>query len=391
MQGNEPEGATFSFNAQERVHFGGSLETALAKEPAVTAAKRVFVTSTRSLGKFDSGPLQRIVAALGPRFAGQFTNIAAHSPFPDIIRAADAARVSDADLLIAVGGGSVIDATKAVLMCLWEDIREPGQLSQVQPRYPRGGARAAGGAQRMISVSTTLSAADFTATAGITDPEKHQKFSFAHPRFVPIAAILDPSATLTTPERLLAGTGMRAVDHAVESYCSPYANTMTEMFSLTGLRNLSAGLRAIKRDAASLPHRQQAQVGAWQSITASTGGAGSGASHGIGYALGAAFGVPHGETSCIMLPAVLRWNAVVNGERQKAICDAMECRDMEPWQAVQNLVKDLELPHRLRDVGVAQDQLDRLAELALDYHPIRHNPRPITSAAEIREILEFAW
>lgn len=255
MQGNEPEGATFSFNAQERVHFGGSLETALAKEPAVTAAKRVFVTSTRSLGKFDSGPLQRIVAA--------------HSPFPDIIRAADAARVSDADLLIAVGGGSVIDATKAVLMCLWEDIREPGQLSQVQPRYPRGGARAAGGAQRMISVSTTLSAADFTATAGITDPEKHQKFSFAHPRFVPIAAILDPSATLTTPERLLAGTGMRAVDYAVESYCSPYANTMTEMFSLTGLRNLSAGLRAIKRDAASLPHRQQAQVGARQSITAS--------------------------------------------------------------------------------------------------------------------------
>jgi maleylacetate reductase len=391
MTADQPHGATFKFSDQERVHFGGPLEDALAKDPAVIAASRVFVTSTRSLTSMEGGPLQRVVAALGDKFAGRFTSIAAHGPGPDVISAADAAREADADLLIAVGGGSVIDATKAMLMCLWEDIREEGQFAEVWPRYKGSGPQAPGGPERMISVSTTLSAAEFNATAGVTDLAKGQKFPYTHSRFVPIAAILDPSATVNTPERLLAATGVRAVDHAVEGYCSPSANTMTDLLALAGLRNLAQGLRAIKHDARSLEHRERAQVGAWQSITAVTGGARGGASHGIGYALGAGFGVAHGETSCIMLPAVLRWNSSVNGERQKAIATAMSRSDLEPWQAVQELVQDLGLPSRLRDVSVPYDQLDRLAELALDYEATLNNPRRITSAAQVREILELAW
>jgi len=384
----------FNIAATERIVFGQSLEEAIIAEAKRSEARRVFLTSTRSLAKLENGPLQRAERALGAMHVGTHTEISSHSPREDVLAGADKARAAKADLLVAVGGGSVIDATKAMLMCLWLDLRS---IEAMEP-YRAGidgseGLRVTAPANpvRMLSVSTTLSASEFTSTAGITLSASNTKQSFIHRLFAPQSIILDPAATLNTPLWLLYSTGIRAVDHAVESYCNLDANLATDAASLQGLRLLHRSLPAIKSDPSNLSARMEAQFGMWQAIAPSVSGIGTGASHGIGYALGATFGVPHGHTSCVMLPAVLKWNAAVNGDRQKALSEAMGAPGRPAGDLVKELVAGLDQPTSLRDVGITRDRLDEIATRALVYKPVRINPRPIKTASDVREILEIAW
>lgn len=384
----------YVFPAQDRVVFGRPADAAVVASADHQGARRVFVVSTRSLAGLEAGPLQRIVAALGPRHAGTFAEVRAHSPREDVIAAAAAARAAGADLLVAVGGGSVIDATKAVQLCLWLGLDAPDAMEPYRGGAPAELARRIeppADPIRMVAVSTTLSASEFTSSAGVTESRSHAKQMFAHRLLVPREVVLDPAATLDTPDWLLYATGIRAVDHAVESYCSPLANPATEASSLQGLRLLHRSLPQIQADPRALRPRLDAQFGMWQAITAAAAGAGTGASHGIGYVLGATFGVPHGHTSCVMLPAVLAWNAAVNADRQRALSEAMGAPERPAAELIAALIAALGQPGSLRAVGLRRDDLDTVAERALGYAPVRANPRPIRSAADVREILELAW
>jgi maleylacetate reductase len=118
---------------------------------------------------------------------------------------------------------------------------------------------------------------------------------------------------------------------------------------------------------------------------------GSGASHGIGYVLGGRYGVHHGHASCTILPHVLRWNEPVTGERQKRISEALGRPGMAAGDAVAELIADLGLPARLRDVGIREDQLQPIAEECARHPVVLTNPRPITSPADVRQILDSAW
>ena len=386
---------TFTIQAQERIVFGEPAGDALLAETERLGARRVFVTSTRSLAKLADGPQQKIEAALGRLHVGTFSAIGSHSPREDIIAGAAAARSAGADLLVAVGGGSVIDATKAMLMCLWHNLDTPASMEPYRsgrddgriptPMVPPPNP------VRMIAIPTTLSAAEFTPNAGVTNSATHFKQSFSHRLFAPISVILDPTATLDTPMWLLVSTGIRSVDHAVESYCSPTANPATEPLSLQGLRLLHRALPTIVAQPDDLAARLDGQFGMWQAIAASIAGAGSGASHGIGYVLGSGYGVPHGHTSCVMLPAVLRWNASFNGERQKALSEAMGKPDTPAGDLVADLVARIGQPGNLRALGIKREDLDEIAERAMTYAPVRRNPKKINGPSDVREILEIAW
>ena len=385
---------TFTVQAQEQIIFGRPAEEAVVAQAERLGASRVFVTSTQSLDRLDQGPLQRIVAALGDRHAGTHARIGSHSPREDVAAAANRAREVQADLLVAVGGGSVVDATKAMQLCLWLGL----ETAEAMEPYCSGFERTRSAELvvpadpvRMISVTTTLSASEFTRNAGITDTRSNTKQSFNHRMLVPRVVILDPAATLDTPEWLLFSTGIRAVDHAVETYCAKGASPATEALSLHGLRLLTRALRGIKAGPRDLAPRLEAQFGMWQAIAPIAAGVFTGASHGIGYALGATYGVPHGQTSCVMLPAVLRWNATLNGERQRALSEAMGAPDRPAADLVAELVADLDLPGSLQAVGIRREDLDELAERALSYHPVQVNPRKIETVDDVREILELAW
>jgi len=384
----------YLIQAQERVVFGTPAEIAVVDEATRYDAQRVYVTSTRSLAQLEHGPLQRVEKALGKRHVGTFAGIRSHSPREDVIAATNAARDARADLLVAIGGGSVIDATKVAQICIWLGLDSPATMEPyrngVAPELARKIA-APSNAIRMISVSTTLSASEFTAQAGVTDTVINAKQSFSHRLCIPRSVILDPTATLNTPDWLLYCTGIRAVDHAVESYCSPLANPATEPSSLQGLRLLARSLRAIKANPSDLAMRLEAQFGMWQSICASAAGVPMGASHGIGYVLGATYKVPHGHTSCVMLPAVLRWNSAMNGDRQQALSAAMDALQRPAADLIAELIRDLGQPTSLRDVGIKREHFDDIATRALGYGPVRKNPRPVRNKDDVLEILELAW
>ncbi|MDF2233662.1 iron-containing alcohol dehydrogenase [Albimonas sp. CAU 1670] len=375
----------------ERVVFGRPAAEAVVEEMARAGLKRAFVTSTRSLARAEGGPLARVIAGLGDACVGIYDHVSAHSPEAEVIEIARAARAAGADVLVPVGGGSVIDTTKAVQICLEEGVDTVEGLRAQADRWKPSSDLRPKGEIRAISVSTTLSAAEFTGIAGISNPEAGVKHGFSKPVLIPRVAVLDPASTDTTPLELLVSTGMRAMDHACEAFCSPTANPMTDLYALGAAHRLSRALPAIRERPDDLLARQDAQFGMWQAILALTGGAGSGASHGIGYALGAGFGVPHGVTSCVMLPAVMRWNAAVNGERQRTLAAALGDPGRAAGDLLAELVQVLGVPGSLQAAGLTEADLPTLAEKAMGYGPVRRNPRKIAGPQDVREILELAF
>ena len=172
----------------------------------------------------------------------------------------------------------------------------------------------------------------------------------------------------------------------------PQASLATEALSLQGLKLLYRALPAIKTSPRDLAPRLEAQIGMWQAIAPSASGVPTGASHGIGYALGATFGVPHGHTSCVMLHAVLKWNAAVNAERQKA-CRRRWARRTARRQRSRARAGRRPRPARdacARSASSARTSTrSRAARSATSRCKL--NPRPIKTADDVKEILELAW
>lgn len=385
---------THRFPPMEQVIYGIPFAEALAKEIERTGVHAVYVLASGTLSR-ETGVVETVKTVLGNRLAGICTRIGAHTPRPDVVAAANDARAANADALLTIGGGSVTDAAKMVGICLGNDITEPGQLDRLRARTGADGKTVRPQVNppplRSTAIPTTLSAGEFTAMAGCTDPIAQAKQSYVHPLMMPRSVILDPAASVYTPEWLFLSTGIRAVDHAVEDICSVNSQPFSDGTSLHALRLLARGLTAVKADPDNLEARLDCQLGAWLSITGSQNGVTKGASHGIGHVLGGTAHVPHGYTSCIMLPHVLRFNEPVNSERQAWVSEALGRKGEPAGDAVAALIASLGLPGRLRDVGVRQDQLDLIAEESMHDRWIHTNPRLIEGPATVRVLLDAAW
>jgi maleylacetate reductase len=153
---------------------------------------------------------------------------------------------------------------------------------------------------------------------------------------------------------------------------------------------LAQALPRVKATPADLDARLDCQIGTWLSMGPLSAGVPMGASHGIGYVLGAAFGVPHGYTSCVMLPSVMRWNKADNAERQALVSAAMGQPDKDAGDVLDAFIRGLGLPRSLHDVGVGAEHFDVIAEQAMRTPWVPRNPRKIDGPAQIREILSLA-
>ncbi len=380
---------TVQWTAQERVVHGMPAAEAVPAEIERIGAKRVLLLTTQSLA--GSRLIRNVTSALGDRCVGRFSAIHAHSPREAVIAGAALAREVEADHLLAVGGGSVTDATKTMLLALWRGVRDVDALSKLAPKRGTGPlAPLDSDRMRMTAVPTTLSAAEFTSSAGITDVQRKVKLSFSHRRMTPIAVILDPAATLETPLELMLSTGMRAMDHAVERWCSIRPHPLSDGLALQAMGMLAANLPAIKARPDELEPRLNCQLAAWLTQVSGTSISPNGASHGIGYILGAYAGVPHGITSCISLAATLEWNEPVNAGRQGAVAEKLGRPGARPCDVMRDFVRSLGLPTRLGDVGIAAGRIPELARQYDGTGPISTNPRPVRGADDLAEILKLA-
>jgi maleylacetate reductase len=376
------------YGAIEEVVFGHPAAGAVLSQMDRLGSKHAFLMVSGTLNR-QTDEIQNIRAALGARCAGVFDAMPAHTPREAVIAAANLAREARADLIVTVGGGSITDGAKAVQLCLANGIDSVEGIDRI--RVHKGVApEMAAPVVRQISVPTTIAGGEFSAIAGVTDRRTHVKQMLRHPLVVPRATILDPAITVHTPEWLFLSTGIRAVDHCVEAICSRETHPYADAQSVKGLAMLSSALPRVKADPADLDARMDAQIGTWLSMGALAGGVPMGASHGIGYVLGAAFDVPHGYTSCIMLPAVMRWNAPDIAERQKIVAEAMGHPGADAADVLDHFIRALGMPRSLSDVRVSPEHFDAIADQAMRTPWVPRNPRKIDSPAQIREILLLA-
>jgi len=383
----------FNFLELDRVHFGTPAADALLAEVQQRGAQRIFVVTSRSLNR-QTDAVTRALAQIQPRVVGLFDECVEHTPRDTVIALAARVREAGADLIVSIGGGTVIDTVKVALVALAEDLTRIEQLDDWHMRVAADGSRVVPSPRRppcrQIAVPTTLSGAEFSDLGGATDTRFGTKHGYTGAFIGAAAVILDPRITVHTPDRLWLSTGVRAVDHAVEALCSVNAQPLVDATSVRALALLGRSLTRYAADPADLDARLDGQMGAWLAAT-SIRRTEYGASHGLGHALGADAGVPHGITSCVLLPTVMRYNADACAPQLAEIAAALGDPGRPAADQVEALIARLGLPTRIGQLGIDRARLAVIAEKGMANPWVRSNPRAITAPAQLLAILEQAW
>jgi alcohol dehydrogenase class IV len=347
---SEPEvvSGEYSYLPIERVHFGPGSIIRLADELDRIKSQRPFLITGKTIA--EKTKLVDIVEQSSRRqFVGVFSGIKQHAPISEIKRAVTEAKSARVDALISLGGGSPIDSTKVVVKELSENFAKP-----IIPH---------------IAIPTTLSAAEFSYSAGMTDDTSKRKTGVRDPRLVPRFIFLDPNLTADTPPWLWASTGVRSLDHAVEAIYSPRHQPYVDALALESIKLLFENLKASTDDPTETVPRLNCQLAAWMSF-AGVQSVGTGLSHAIGRVIGATWGIPHGITSCLTLAQVMRRLAGKYPERLGLIAEA-EGADTKKLHGtelalsaadrVEKLVQSLGLSKRLSDYGIKRGDLPSIA------------------------------
>lgn len=359
--------------------------------------QRAFLVSTPSLARTEL--LTAVRETLGARCVGEFTQSRAHTPRSTVIEAAHQARAAGTDGLVSFGGGSVTDLTKGVGLVL----AEGEDFDRCRVHFtPETGLRVPDlPAPKLpqIAIPTTLSGGEFTEGAGITDEERGEKDGYLDRKLTPRWVFLDPELTTATPVELWASTGMKLFSDGLEMLCSPRATPYTDTLAHQALSLLYHDLAASVAPSENIAARGRCLFAAFILVPHLLT-AGVGMVAGLRHQIGAGYGVPHGVASTIVLPHVLRWNlpaalpALSHAAVRLGIAE--EGAGTEPAArqlivAVEAFIDRLDLPRRLRDVGVAQEALPGVAEHVWHDLVLATNPRRVERSEDIVEVLRAAW
>ncbi|RSM91615.1 maleylacetate reductase [Kibdelosporangium aridum] len=384
-----PPAGKFTTAPVDSVHFGPGSIGALAEECERLGVTRLLVVASPSLmTRFDvESCLQR---ATGGRVVAIFDGSRPHVPHDAVLAGIQTASNAGVDGLLSIGGGSAIDLTKAIAMGITRSVTTRDDLLACRPYTAN-----ATSSLPHISVSTTLSAGEFTGFIGITDTVRQVKDIYGAQNFAPQAVILDPEITVHTPRPMWVATGFKAIDHAIEALCSADAQPVVDALATDSLRRLVSYLPSSYQDAWNLHAAGQCQVGAWESIFG-VPNVRFGLSHALGHRLGGRLGIPHGITSCVVLPSVLEFNLEYTRAPQQVIAGILATgTGADPRLGAAELLRRFitaqNLPTRLRDLDIRQDDLPALARECVADVLGAANPRPVTSEAEVIEVLRRAW
>ncbi len=391
---------SFDYFALDSVRAGFSVNQALPELIVQRQASSVLIVASATLAQQCDGfsALTAAILACGSVARVEvFCGIRAHTPREDVLAGLGLARKVEADLLVSIGGGSVIDACKVIQLAIDQDVTTAAELLQYAQGSQGRGSRVGDSSYfskppkiRQIAVPTTLSGAEFSNNAGVLDTQHSAKEGYRAPRLCPSAIVYDPELALLTPQWLWLSTAIRSLDHAIEGYCSADCHPYVGSQFLAGIKLLATSLPEAYSNQTSTAARLANQTGIWLACCG-LGTLSHGASHGIGYILGSLCGLPHGITSCLMLPAVLEWNVEINSDRQSDIATALGSSGQPAHEGVKQLIESLGLPTSLAAAGVQRSQLQTIADQAFTHPVVKSNPRAITCPDHVMEILRLAW
>jgi maleylacetate reductase len=345
--------------------------------------QRLMLVSTGSMRR--GGRISALQDALGPRLVAIFEHAQPHVPDFQVAEALELARSSNADAIIGLGGGSAIGMAKAVSFA-FEDEHGDTQGPAHTP---------------VIAIPTTYAGSEMTPVYGVTrhDRGPARKVTVSDPKIVPRLAIYDPQITLNLPPVMTASTGINALAHCLEALYSITRNPISTAIALSGIRSITSALPRCYANGSDLEARMEMLSGSMMAGMALAHVA-MGLHHGLCHVLGGSAGVPHGIANSIILPHALRFNLDATAPQLAQAAQAMGISATEPSpeaaaeklvESVYSLIKRMDLPQRLRDAGVREADLPGLAQMALESKAVRDNPKPVTSAAQIQQILKAAW
>ena len=343
-------------------HGSGAIQE-IATEAKAHGFKKALVCSDPDLIKFGvTAKVTDILDKNGLEYE-LYSEIKPNPTIDNVKHGVETFKKSGADYLIAIGGGSSMDTSKAIGIIIanpeFEDVRSlEGVAPTKKPCVP------------IIAVPTTAgTAAEVTINYVITDVERKRKFVCVDPHDMPIIAIVDPDMMSSMPKGLTASTGMDALTHAIEGYTTKAAWEMTDMFHLKAIEIIARSLRS------AVANEKEGREGmALGEYIAGMGfsNVGLGIAHSMAHTLGAVYDTPHGVACAMMLPIVMEYNADCTGEKYREIARAMGVKGVDDMfveeyrkaaiDAVAQLSVDVGIPTKLE--AIKEDDLDFLAESA---------------------------
>jgi lactaldehyde reductase len=373
------------FVLNETAYHGAGAIAEIATEAKGRGFKKALVCSDPDLVKF--GVTQKVLDVLDAAGLAYelFSQIQPNPTIENVQAGVEAFKAAEADYLIAIGGGSSMDTSKAIGIIIanpdFADVRSLEGVADTKEK-----------AVPIFAVPTTAgTAAEVTINYVITDVQNTRKMVCVDPKDIPVVAFVDPDMMSSMPKGLTASTGMDALTHAIEGYITLGAWELSDMFHLKAIEIISRSLRAAcENDPKGREDMALGQYVAGMGFS----NVGLGIVHSLAHCLGAKYDTPHGVANAILLPTIMEYNAEATGEKYREIARAMGVEGVDDMtqeeyrkaaiDAVKQLSLDVGIPQDLKAI-VKEEDLDFLSESAYADACRPGNPRD-TSVAEIKEL-----
>nr|WP_167204852.1 maleylacetate reductase [Kribbella shirazensis] len=353
-----------------RVVFGAGALERVGAEVEALGVRRVLVIATNSA----RAAADAVQTQLGDRFAGRIDGVAQHVPTEAAEQSRTQARESNADAIVAIGGGSAIGLAKAIALT-----SSPQQSSATGGATTEGSV--GGGGVVVVAVPTTYAGSEMTPVWGETAAGR--KSTGVDLRVLPRVVVYDPMLSRGLPVKVTAASVANAIAHCVEAVWTPKADPFTEVVAAEGLRALAGGMREVLATPDDLDARGKLMYGACLAGSA-LATAGTGLHHKLCHLLGGTYNLPHAETHAAVLPQVARVNASSVPQAKARLEAALGTTDLAA--GLFDLFQAAGVPTSLRDLGLTEAQAE---EAARTFQPT-DNPIPVTEGL-VREILSRAW
>lgn len=365
-----------------RIQFEAGAIALLAEELKLLGVSRPLIVTDK--GIVAAGLLATALAKSGlPQDTSVFDDTPENPTEAAALRAVELFRAAGCDSIVALGGGSAIDLGKAVSLLATHE----GPLEHYAAILG-GMGRITADKPPVIAVPTTAGTGSEVGRAALLTLEDGRKLGFISPHMIPNVALCDPDLTLGLPPYLTAATGMDAVTHCIETFLSPRFNPVADAIALDGLTRAARWIEPATRNGSDPVARQEMMMAALQGGL--TFQKGLGAVHSLSHPLGGlkSLRLHHGTLNAVLLPAVLRYNAVGNEDKYARLRAALGLATQADLGAeIAALAQRLGLPATLGAMGLTADCFDQIAEHAVKDHSTASNPRPI-GAPDFRRILE---
>ncbi len=379
----------FEYNSPTKIIFGeNSIKEIGLEIDSLGCSKGLIVTDK---GIVEAGLTDKVEKALGRRYAGTYDQCTQDSGFHLVDEGAAFALEKGADILVSVGGGSVIDTAKGMAVVMKEGGRLKDHSGVQMLSRPQ--------THHVVVPTTAGTGSEVTKYAVIKDWERNIKDFICDDFIIPDRAILDPTMVSGLPPYLTASTGMDAFSHAVEAIHTLNRQPIADGMALQAIRMMVQYLPLCIEEGENLFYRGQQQLAAAiAGIACST--AFFGLNHAMAHCIGALFNVPHGVGNSILLPHVMLFNLEECADRYALVAGAMglDVNNLSDEEAVKaaaeaiwELTKKIGLPQKLREVGVPEERLAEAADLSLADGCIVYNPRLVMGAEEVLEVYRAAW